>query len=508
MLEIDTSTRLWDLAEQRAARDGSAEMLVDERGRRLTFAEFRDHSERMAETLSARGVGPGTPVTWRLPTVVEALVVTCALARLGAVQNPVMPICGERELRFILARTGAELFITAEGQLGLDEAWRTDRLITDRPGLDALVVAAEGQPRRRTAPNSAGPDDDVRWIFFTSGTTADPKGARHTDASVLAAAQSMAVRLDCTKADRVGLAFPIAHIGGCGIWLGAALICGCTLVLDAAFEPERTSRFFHAEEVTLAGSGAVFIQAYLELQRRQPDTPLFPKLRAMTAGGSARPITLHADTKRAFGVPVLSGYGMTEAPVLAMAGPHDPDDTLHATEGRPKPDVHLRIVAPDGRVLGAGEEGEIRAKGPQVMRGYLDASLTRDVFDEDGYLRTGDLGMLDERGYLTVTGRLKDIIIRKGENISARALEDALASHQAVADVAVVGLPDAGRGELACAVVVPRGNAPTLADLTAFLADQGLPPRQWPERLETVDTLPRNATGKVLKTELRERYTT
>lgn len=141
------------------------------------------------------------------------------------------------------------------------------------------------------------------------------------------------------------------------------------------------------------------------------------------------------------------------------------------------------------------------------MRGYVDSSLDRDAFDEHGYIRTGDLGMVDEHGCLVVTGRLKDVIIRKGENISARAIEDALASHPAVADVAVVGLPDRERGELACAVVIPRDGVPTLPELTGFLADRGLLSRQWPERLEIVTDLPRNATGKVLKAELRARYT-
>jgi cyclohexanecarboxylate-CoA ligase len=229
----------------------------------------------------------------------------------------------------------------------------------------------------------------------------------------------------------------------------------------------------------------------------------------MTAGGSARPDSLHAQTKGELGgVGVLSGYGMTEAPVLTMGATTDPDDLLARCEGRATRGVDLRVVAPDGRVLGPGEEGEIRARGPQVMRGYVDSALDRDAFDAHGYLRTGDLGSLDGDGYLTVTGRIKDIIIRKGENISARALEELLREHPAVADIAVVGLPDAERGELACAVVVPRDPAapPGLDDLTRFLDERGTARRQWPERREVLDALPRNDTGKVLKTALRQRY--
>ena len=351
-------------------------------------------------------------------------------------------------------------------------------------------------------------DDDVRWIFYTSGTTSDPKGARHTDRSVLASSRGMGERLACTEADRVGMAFPVAHIGGCGTWLGASLRYGCALVLDAVFDAGRTIEQHRRERVTLAGSGTVFIQMYLAAQRRVPGERLFPDVRAMTAGAAPKPPTLHAEVKDELGgVGVLSGYGMTEAPILTMGEAGDPDEALAATEGRPTEGVELRIVAADGTVLGHGGEGEVRVKGPQVMRGYVDASLDAEAFDEHGFLRTGDLGRRDEAGHLTGTGRLKDVIIRKGETISARRLEEELRRHHGVADVAVVGLPDAERGELACAVVVPAGpSAPGLAELTAFLRDGGLPPYQWPERLELVDSLPRNPTGKVVKAVLRERY--
>jgi cyclohexanecarboxylate-CoA ligase len=204
---------------------------------------------------------------------------------------------------------------------------------------------------------------------------------------------------------------------------------------------------------------------------------------------------------------VLSGYGLTEAPILAMAATTDPDDALAATEGRPCPGVEIRVVAPDGTVLGPGETGELRVKGPQVMQGYIDEALNEGAFDSGGYLRTGDLGAVDPAGYLTITGRLKDVIIRKGETISARAIELELLTHPGVADVAVVGLSQHRQGELACAVVVPADGEkpPALDSIVAHLRDRGLAPTQWPERLEIVTELPRTSTGKVLKSELRAR---
>lgn len=516
MLEIDATTRLWTLVERRATATPGAEMLVDGRGRRLTFRAFRDRAERTAFGLAAHGVRPGTPVGWQLPTVMEALVLTAALARLDAVQSPLMPAHGERELTFVLGQTAARYFIVAESWRGHDLAGQARRVAAHRTGPDVLVLAdgvvpeldpaaapAPLPPLSRPAPAT---DDAVRWVFYTSATTAEPKGARHTDASVLASARATGERLACTPSDRVGLPFPVAHIGGCGSWLGACLLFGCTLVLESDFDPERTAALLRRERITVAGAGAVFIQAYLDVQRRAPQRPVFPELRVMTAGGSPKPAALHAQTVAELGgAGVLSGYGMTEAPVVTMGALTDPDDVLARSEGRPTRGVELRIVAPDGRILGPGEEGEIRVRGQQVMRGYVDATLDRDAFDADGYLRSGDLGWVDALGYLTVTGRLKDVIIRKGENISAKALEDALLECPAVADVAVIGLPDVDRGELACAVVVPADTdrPPTLASLTQFLTERGLAPRQLPEQLEIVAALPRNDTGKVLKTDLR-----
>jgi acyl-CoA synthetase (AMP-forming)/AMP-acid ligase II len=492
-------------------------MLVDERARRVTFGEFRDRAERVAAGLAGRGVGPGTPVTWQLPTTVEALVLTAALARLGAVQNPVMPVYGPRDLGFVVRQTGARLLVVAPEWNGRDLATPARQVADEPPGLDLLVadgdlpesVAAPppGPPESASAPPA--PDDAVRWIFYTSGTTADPKGARHTDASVLASARGMGERLACTPADRVGMVFPVAHIGGCGTWLGTSLMYGCTLILDAVFDPEQTTELQRRERVTLAGSGTVFTQIYLAAQRRQPHEPLFPDVRALTAGAAPKPPTLHADVKREIGgVGVLSGYGLTEAPILTMAAPDDTDEALAVTEGRATAGVDLRVVDLDGTVLGPGQEGELRARGPQVMRGYVDAALDAGAFDAEGYLRTGDLGRLDSGGNVTITGRLKDVIIRKGENISAQAAEEEVLRHPAVAEATVIGLPDPEAGEMACAVIVPRDGhpAPTLAQLTAFLRDREVPPRQWPERLEVVGALPRNATGKVLKAELRQRY--
>jgi acyl-CoA synthetase (AMP-forming)/AMP-acid ligase II len=230
----------------------------------------------------------------------------------------------------------------------------------------------------------------------------------------------------------------------------------------------------------------------------------------MSGGGAPKPPELFYDVQREMGVKVVHGYGMTEIPMIAMGSPHDTDEQLATTEGKPVLGAQVRIVREDGGVAGPDEEGEVRVRGPVVCVGYTDTAATKEAFDEDGWFRTGDVGVLRADGHLRLTGRLKDIIIRKGENISAREVEEVLFSHPKVGDVAVVGLPDSERGERVCAVVETADGADaalTFGEMTAWCRDAGLMTQKIPEQLEVVDRLPRNETlNKVLKYKLREQF--
>jgi non-ribosomal peptide synthetase component E (peptide arylation enzyme) len=199
---------------------------------------------------------------------------------------------------------------------------------------------------------------------------------------------------------------------------------------------------------------------------------------------------------------------MTECPIVAMNSVRDPDEKLATTEGRPTHGVELVVVRADGTIAGPGEEGELRCRGPSLCRGYLDASLDAAAFDERGFFRSGDLGHVDADGFVVITGRQKDVIIRKGENISAKEVEDLLYPHPKVADAAVIGIPDPAVGERCCAVVACRDPADPLRfdEMVAYLAQQGLMRQKLPERLEIVASVPRNPTGKILKHELRKRF--
>lgn len=498
-------SNLWELITARAERTPDDPMVIDESRTTMTFAHYRDAAERAAAGLAGHGVGADDVVTWILPTTNHAFVLVGALCRLGAVQNPVLPIYRDREVGFIANQAKPSLLIIPSTYRDFDFEAMAGRVAADVPTLVCDGPIPEGDPA--TLPPAPAPDGDpVRWLFYTSGSTADPKGARHTDATIMATARGMAERLALEPEDRNGLVFPFTHIAG-PIWLASGLMAGLCHLIVSAWDPPTTIPFFAEQGVTIAGSGTIFHMGYLTAQREDPSTPLFRDVRCFPGGGAPKPPQLAYDLKAEMGAPVLSGYGLTEAPILTMASADDPDDTLALTEGRPMPGVELKLVTLDGEVAGPGEEGEIRAKAPQVMKGYLDASLDEEAFDEQGYFRTGDLGRLDD-GYVVITGRVKDIIIRKGENISAKEVEDLLFTHPGVADVAVIGLPDDASGERACAVVVPKSAADplTMEAMGAFLREKGLRAQAIPEQIEITEALPRNPAGKVLKQDLKKVY--
>ncbi|MHB1710566.1 MAG: AMP-binding protein [Acidimicrobiales bacterium] len=503
---------LWELVEGRAGATPDAVLARDDTGRELTFAGYRRSCERAAAGLwSQYSVSEGTAVSWELPTWLESLVLVGALSRLGARQNPLIPIYREREVGFITSQSRASLLVVPSTYRGFDYGAMAHDIAAGSPGLTVLVADRKlpsGDPGD-LPPVTAGPGSSalapIRWLFYTSGTTADPKGAPHTDLTVMASALAMAECLDMHADDVSALVFPFTHIGGIG-WLMAALMTGCTLLVTDAFDPVATPAFLSANGVTLAGSGTPFHLAYLAAQRAATGGSIFPRVRSYPGGGAPKPPRLHYDLKSEIGgIGIVSGYGLTEAPIVVMARAFDPDQKLAGSEGRATPGVSIMVVALDGTEAPPGMEGEIRLKGPQVIRGYFDPSLDADAFDEAGFFRTGDLGIVDADGFVTITGRLKDVIIRHGENISAKEVEDLLYTHPAVADVAVIGLPDARTGERACAVVATRdGEQLIFGEMVRFLREQGLRSQAIPEQLELVAQVPRNPAGKILKHKLRE----
>ncbi|MGW5676072.1 class I adenylate-forming enzyme family protein [Streptomyces sp. NPDC003860] len=490
---LGNSPTLWGLVTRRAELTPHRRVLLQGE-RSLTFGGLRTSAEETAAGLYARGVRPGTVVAWQLPTTIETVVLCVALARLGAVQTPIIPFYRDREVSFALRESKAEHFAVPGVWRDFDHGAMATR-IGARGVFDGYGKLPSGDPATLPPP----PDDgtDVRWIYWTSGTTSDPKGVLHTDRSLIAGGSCLAHALQLTPEDIGSIAFPFAHIGGAD-YLVMLLLYGFPAVLFEKFALPGALDDYRRHGVTTTGGSTAFYSLFLAEQRKQPGRKLIPTLRLLAGGGAPKPPELYHSVVRELGCQLIHGYGMTEVPMITMGSPDDSVADLATTEGRPPEGMEIRIV-----------DGEVRLRGEAVCRGYLDPVQSAAVFDEEGFLITGDLGRLTPSGHLVLTGRLKDVIIRKGENISAKEVEDLLHTHPDVTDAAVIGLPDAERGERVCAVLEQRTGSARLdlATVTAFLRAEGLAPYKLPEQLEVVDALPRNdALRKVLKYKLRERF--
>ncbi|MEV6723145.1 AMP-binding protein [Streptomyces xanthochromogenes] len=501
---LDSSGTLWELIERRAELTPDRPVLL-QGDRTLTFGALRERCERVAAGLYGMGVRPGTVVAWQLPTRIETAVLSFALARLGAVQSPVIPFYRDREVGFALRESKAEFFGVPGVWRGFDHTAMARRLGA-RGVFEAYDELPDGEPELLPPPPTDG--TSVRWIYWTSGTTSDPKGVLHTDRSLIAGGSCLAHALHLSDADVGSMAFPFAHIAGPDYTV-MLLLYGFPAVMFEHFALPDALAEYRRHGVTVAGGSTAFYSMFLAEQRKRPGEKVVPTLRLLAGGGAPKPPEVYHAVVREMGVQLTHGYGMTEVPMITMGAPDDTAEHLATTEGCPPPGMEIRITDESGAPLPYGVDGEVRLRGEAVCQGYLDPAQSKTVFDADGFLITGDVGHVRETGHLVLTGRIKDIIIRKGENISAKEIEDLLHTHPAVGDAAVVGLPDPERGELVCAVVEqPPGAAGlTLPELTSYLRSQGLSVHKLPERLEVVEALPRNeALRKVLKYKLRERF--
>ena len=313
--------------------------------------------------------------------------------------------------------------------------------------------------------------------------------------SVIADSNSLVTQLGLGDGDVVPIPWPFAHIGGISM-LSAVLRAGGRLVLFDTWDPGTSPLRMAEHRPTVLGSATPFFVAYAAAQRAKGDGRLFPALRACTGGGAPVPESVSREVSEVLGISgVMGSWGLTEFPVAT--GQASGDDDLGRSVGRPAPGVRVRTV-----------DGELRLRGPQAFLGYVDAALDSQGFDEVGWVRTGDLGFVDDHGRVHVTGRCKDVIIRNAENVSASEIEDALLRHPGIVDAAVVGLPDARTGERVCAVLVVNQGTLGSQEVAAHCAGYGLARFKWPEQVEVVDALPRNSMGKIMKGKLRETYTT
>jgi cyclohexanecarboxylate-CoA ligase len=510
---------LWEAFAATAARAPDCLALVEDAWR-LDFATLAAHAERLAASLAARGVGARDVVAFQLPNWWETVVVFLAAQRLGAVAQPVLPIAGARELAFMLRQTGARVHFVAGRWRDVDHRAVVASLRDGLPALERVVVVRDAPAPdvawmeawdalaadAETAPPPPPPRDPdaIALCIYTSGTTAEPKGVLHSHATLLAEAHSLVPVHGLAPGDVTLMPSPLTHVSGIVHAMLVPASLGTTAVLMPRWDAGRALALVAAERVTYMVGAPTFLR----------DLATHPALaytdvasfRLFSCGGADVDPALVADAAARLGCVAKRVYGSTEFPTITTTGPGDPPARCIDSEGRAIGAAEIRVVDDAGREVPAGAEGEIVARGPECFLGYLDETANVDAFTADGWFRTGDLGVVDGDGFLRITGRKKDVVIRKGENVSAREVEELLATHPAIAEAAVVGVPDVAAGELVGAVLRlrPGAAAPTLAELTTHLLARGLSKRKLPERLAVVDALPRTASGKVLKRALRD----
>jgi 3-phosphoshikimate 1-carboxyvinyltransferase len=515
------------------ARDGGDAM--------LTWAELRDRVDRTAMLLLQLGVRPGEPVAFQLPNCIEFVVVALATLRIGAICCPLMPIFREREVAFCLRRSRARVLFVPDEARGRRHAAEVAAMLVEASAfrgnlplqLEHVVVSTSGR-RTHTLPVPDNADDSVQWLrfqealggieidaglldaraaaptalaqlLFTSGTSGEPKGVLHRNDVLMRAAAMEVEHLGLSGEDRIFVPSPLAHQTGFlyGMWL--AIVMGVPQILQPVWDAPRALRALNDWDGTFVQAATPFLADLVKAVEDGDRPPA--ALRIFVATGAAVPRGLAERATRILGTAVCGAWGTTESCLGSLAAPGDEAAKVWGTDGRALRGIGLRITDVQGHSLAAGEEGHFEVRSPTMFEGYADhADWTAAAFTPDGWFRTGDLGVMDESGYIRITGRLRDVINRGGEKIPVAEVEQLLGDHPAIDDVAIVAMPDARLGERACAFVVLREGARLDFDqMQHYLDACQVAKHYWPERLEIVTALPRTPSGKVQKYVLRER---
>lgn len=477
----------------------------DHRPCTTNLAEVVAAGQRMGTRMIATGIAPGDIISCMLPNWREWLVVAVAASHAGAVMLPIVTIYGAKELGFILHQSGAKWLFTPGSFRNVDYT----RVVADCGALPKLerhiILGPEFEALEASGPISepvSVPSEDLALLVFTSGTTSDPKGVMHSARGLLAELESMRLMRDESEDDAILSPWPPGHVAG-ALSMYRYLCQGAPVVLMDQWDAAQAAELIERYHVT-SSSGTPFHLSGMMLAAETNGHDL-SSLRQYIVGAAPVPPSL-IETCQQQGLAVYHCYGSSEHPTVTSGTVDDPLDKQIHTEGKAIIGSEIRLVDDDGNDVPEGEEGEICTRGPELFIGYLDPSLNEAAFLPGGWYRSGDIGRLDEGGYLLITDRKKDIIIRGGENISSKEVEAILLRMDAVADAAVIAAPDERMGEIvrACLVLLP-GASLTLEDICDHFLAAGIAKQKTPELLNIVDELPRNASGKVLKHELRNR---
>jgi len=486
---------------------------------RLRYRELATLADRIAVGLARLGVRRNDVVSVQLPNGWPFVALYLACVRIGAVMNPLMHIFRERELSFMLAHGETKLVVVPKSFRGFDFERMLKELQPTLPKLNHVVVVGgegpDGFEALLTGPawerepdadailhaNRLGPDD-VMQLIYTSGTTGEPKGVMHSANTLMSNIVRYAERMRLSRDDVVLMASPLAHQTGFIYGMMMPIVLQARAVLQDVWAPRKAVELIRAEGVSFTMASTPFLTDLAQAVADSGDQ--VPTLRAFLCAGAPIPGPLVEQAQKALGAKVISAWGMTENGGVTTTLPDDADERAINTDGKPLPGIELRVRDAEGAVLAPGEIGRLQVRGCSNFGGYLKRAHLNDT-DAEGWFETGDLARLDEAGYVRITGRSKDVIIRGGENIPVVEIEALLYRHPAVAQAAIVAYPDERLGERACAVVVTKPETPLdLATLVEFLKAQKVAVQYIPERLVLLEAMPATPSGKIQKFKLRE----
>ncbi|MCE8038851.1 AMP-binding protein [Halomonas sp. MCCC 1A11062] len=486
----------------------------------LSYAELNEKVTRMAAGLAGLGVAKGDVVSCQLPNWWQMTALHLACIRIGAVLNPLMPIFREHELRFMLAQAESKVFVVPGVFRGFDHAAMARGLKAELTGLEQVLVVGGGGPdsfesvllerawERETDTATLFHErrpggDDVVQLLYTSGTTGKPKGVMHTSNTLMSHIRPFATRLGLGNDDTVFMPSPLAHQLGFLYGLMLPVYLQATAVLQDTWKPAEAVDIIRSEQPNLMLGSTPFLADIAE--QAEAHGPDLQSLKLFMCAGAPIPSPLVEKAARNLPTRIISAWGMTENGAVTTTRPGDAPSRAVHTDGLPLPFMELKVTDMVGNTLPPGQEGPLYVRGASLFVGYFKQPELYGV-DAEGWFPTGDLARLDEQGYVRITGRSKDVVIRGGENIPIVDIENALYQHPAIQAVALVGRPDERLGERLCAYVSLKEGVEslTLAEVTAFLSERQVTRQYQPEFLEVLDELPRTPSGKIQKFKLRE----
>jgi acyl-CoA synthetase len=494
---------------------------VDSRGKRATYAEIGTMANRLALGFLNRGIRKGDIVSVQLPNCVEFSWVYFALAKIGVVFNSLNPTYRHSEVEYILNFCNSKAVIIPDEFRRFSYISMIQELRPKLPALEHIYVIGQNVPKdmisfaefreRRwedevpiDSLKENKPDaNDILAILFTSGTEAQPKGVLHTHNTITSGEKSFAQALELTSDDVCFMPSPLAHATGFAHGINLPMIMGGKSVSLDIWEPEEALKIIDKEKCTYGMGATPFVRTLLDC----PNLGKYDisRMRFFLCGGAPVPKDLVLEGA-SIGLKVLPVYGLTESIPHAAGRLNDPPEKVYGTDGRPCPNIEVSIRDENRKALPIGETGEEASRGPNVCVGYFKRpDLNAKSFDDEGWFYSGDLARMDKDGNLIIEGRKKDIIIRGGQNISVKEVEDMLLAHPKIYNVAIVAMPDRKMGEKACAFIMPKpGQQVSLEDVVSFLMQQKVAMFKLPERVEIVDSFPMTPSGKIQKYVLRK----